>query len=67
MTVIKDLFYTVCSLSYKSVFVVIFILAVRFLIRKLPKSYSFALWAVLAFRLMSRIAAMPYTPLKKRK
>ena len=56
MTVIKDLFYTVCSLSYKSVFVVIFILAVRFLIRKLPKSYSFALWAVLAFRLMCPVS-----------
>lgn len=56
MTVIKDLFYTVCSLSYKSVFVVIFILAVRFLIKKLPKSYSFALWAVLAFRLMCPVS-----------
>ena len=51
-----NLFYTVLSLSYKSIFVVIFILAVRFLIRKLPKSYSFALWAVLAFRLICPVS-----------
>ena len=56
MSVINDLFYTVLSLSYKSVFVVIFILAVRFFIRKLPKSYSFALWAVLAFRLICPVS-----------
>ena len=56
MSVITDLFYTVLSLSYKSIFVVIFILAIRFLIRKLPKSYSFALWAVLAFRLICPVS-----------
>lgn len=47
----KDLFLTVLNMSITGSYVILFILLARLLLKKAPKKYSYALWAVAGFRL----------------
>jgi hypothetical protein len=47
----KSLFLSVVNMSITGSYVILFILAARLLLKKAPKKYSHALWAVAAFRL----------------
>ena len=49
----EDLFLRVLDLSITASWVILAVLAVRMLLRKAPKVYSYALWAVVGFRLVS--------------
>lgn len=49
----EDLFLRVLDLSVTASWVILAVLAVRILLRKAPKVYSYALWAVVGFRLVS--------------
>ena len=49
----EDLFLRVLDLSVTASWVILAVLAVRMLLRKAPKVYSYALWAVVGFRLVS--------------
>lgn len=46
-----NLFYSVLNMSITGSYVITAIIIVRFFLKKLPKKYSYALWAVAAFRL----------------
>lgn len=46
-----DLFYSVLNMSITGSYVIIAIIIVRFFLKKLPKIYSYLLWAVAGFRL----------------
>ena len=52
----RTLFSTVLNMSLTASFVIIAVLAVRFLLRKAPRRFSYALWAVVLFRLLCPIA-----------
>ena len=49
----EKLFLHVLDLSIAASWVILAVLAVRILLRKAPKVYSYALWAVVGFRLIS--------------
>ena len=51
--IIEILFFYFSEQSLTACYVILFILAVRFLIRKSPKIYSYALWSVVYFKLVS--------------
>jgi len=46
------LVYDIISLSANSLAVIPIVLAVRFLLKKRPKGYSYALWSVVFFSLV---------------
>lgn len=48
----EKLFLQVLNMSITASWVILAVLAVRFLLRKLPKKYSYVLWAVVGFRLL---------------
>lgn len=46
-----DLFYTILNMSITGSYVIIFVIIARLFLKKLPKKYSYALWAAAGFRL----------------
>ncbi|MGM9538258.1 MAG: M56 family metallopeptidase [Candidatus Onthomonas sp.] len=53
---LTSLFLTVAELSLNAVPVILVLFALRFLLRRAPKVYSYALWAVAGFRLLCPVA-----------
>jgi len=51
--IIEILYFYFSELSLTACYVILFILAARFLLRKAPKIYSYALWGVVYFKLVS--------------
>lgn len=52
----SDLFYTVLNMSITGSYVIISVIFARLLLKRLPKKYSYALWAAAAFRLCCPIS-----------
>lgn len=52
----SDLFYTVLNMSITGSYVIIAVIFARLLLKRLPKKYSYALWAAAAFRLCCPIS-----------
>ena len=52
----SDLFYTVLNMSITGSYVIITVIFARLLLKRLPKKYSYALWAAAAFRLCCPIS-----------
>lgn len=52
----SDLFYSVLNMSITGSYVIIAVIFARLLLKRLPKKYSYALWAVAAFRLCCPIS-----------
>ena len=48
----SKLFLTVLNMSLTASYVILFVIAIRFLLKKAPKFISYALWGVVAFRLI---------------
>lgn len=48
----ENLFFTVVGMSLTGSFVILFVLLARLVLRKAPKIFSYALWAVVLFRLL---------------
>ncbi len=48
----SELFLTVLNMSLTASYVILFVMLVRLLLKKAPKVISYALWAVVAFRLI---------------
>lgn len=53
---INDIFYQILNLSINGSYIIICVILARFFLKKAPKSYSFALWFIVFFRLVC-----PYT------
>ena len=53
---LTSLFLTVAELSLSAVPVILVLFALRFLLRRAPKVYSYALWAAAGFRLLCPVA-----------
>lgn len=51
----RIIFLNVLNMSYTASLVILVIIVVRFLIRKVPKIFSYALWSVVLFRLLCPI------------
>ena len=51
--IIEILYFYFTELSLTACYVILFIIAARFLLRKAPKIYSYALWGVVYFKLVS--------------
>lgn len=56
MKLIKDLFTTILSMSITASYVALGIIIIRFLFKKLPKVFSYILWAPVFFRLLCLIS-----------
>lgn len=52
MTVFERIFLSICNMTLTGCFVVLFILLARLCLRKLPRIYSYVLWAVAGLRLL---------------
>ena len=52
----NDLFLRVLNMSVTGCYVILAVLAARFLLRKAPKKYSYALWAAAGFRLVCPVS-----------
>lgn len=52
----KILFTQILNMSFTASVVILLVLAMRFLLRREPKIYSYALWAVVLFRLLCPIS-----------
>lgn len=52
----ENLFFTVLGMSLTGSFVILFVLLARLALRKAPKVFSYALWAVALFRLLCPFA-----------
>ena len=52
---IENIFLTVLKMSITSSYIILFILVIRLLLKKSPKIFSYMLWAVVFFRLISPI------------
>jgi len=50
--VMSKLFLTVLNMSLTASYVILFVIIVRLLLKKAPKFISYALWGVVAFRLI---------------
>ena len=48
----RDLLLTVFNMSVTASVVILFVLLARLLLKKGPKEFSYALWAVVLFRLL---------------
>ncbi|MBQ8604393.1 MAG: hypothetical protein IJ410_06095 [Oscillospiraceae bacterium] len=55
----ENIFMCVTRLSLKACVVIPLVIAIRFLMRRQPKSYSYALWAVVFFTLVADITIPP--------
>lgn len=51
-----NLFTTVLNMSFTASYVILFVLLVRLLLKKAPKVFSYALWGVVLFRLVSPVS-----------
>lgn len=51
--IIEILYFYFTELSLTACYVILFILAARFLLRKAPKIYSYSLWGIVYFKLVS--------------
>ena len=65
---IELLFIRILNMSLTGSFVILAVLAVRFLLRRLPRIFSYCLWAVVLFRLLCPVSFpasfSPFTVLK---
>ena len=67
----KDLFFKILDMSVTASWVILAVMAVRFLLRKAPKKYSYALWVAALFRLLcpvsfqSVVSAFNFAPFRK--
>ena len=67
----KDLFFKILDMSVTASWVILAVMAVRFLLRKAPKKYSYALWVAALFRLLcpvsiqSVVSAFNFVPFHK--
>lgn len=57
--VMHRLFPIVCNMSLTASVVILAVLAVRLLLRRAPKVFSYALWAVVLFRLLCPVSVTP--------
>ena len=48
----SELFLTVLNMSFTASYVILFVILIRLLLKKSPKFISYALWGVVAFRLL---------------
>ncbi|HOQ37770.1 MAG TPA: M56 family metallopeptidase [Acetivibrio sp.] len=61
----SELFLSVLNMSFTASYVILIVILVRLLLKKAPKAISYALWAVVAFRLVipfsfeSKLSVMP--------
>lgn len=53
---IKELFIGILKMSLTGAIVILAVLAIRFLLRKMPKIFSYCLWAVVFFRLLCPVS-----------
>ncbi len=53
---IDSLFLQMLNMSITASYVILAILLVRLVLRKAPKKFSYALWGVVAFRLLSPVS-----------
>lgn len=60
--VMHELFPTICNMSLTASVVIVAVLLVRLLLRRAPKVFSYALWAVVLFRLIARCPSPPPCP-----
>ena len=56
MEVIRQLFEKVLDMSIAGAFVILAVIVLRFLCRRLPKGFSYAMWTVAAFRLLCPVS-----------
>lgn len=49
---LDEIFFQILNMSLTSAFVILFVLLARLLLKKAPKVFSYALWAVVLFRLV---------------
>ena len=54
--VMHELFPTICNMSLTASVVIVAVLLVRLLLRRAPKVFSYALWAVVLFRLLCPVS-----------
>ena len=54
--ILRDLFSQVLDMSLAAGIIILLVLAVRFLLRKTPKIFSYLLWAAVLFRLLCPVA-----------
>ena len=54
--ILKDLFSRVLDMSLAAGIIILLVLAARFLLRKMPKIFSYLLWAAVLFRLLCPVA-----------
>jgi beta-lactamase regulating signal transducer with metallopeptidase domain len=50
---VDTLFLQILNMSITASYVILFVIAVRLLLKKAPKIFSYALWSVVLFRLVS--------------
>lgn len=60
--VMHRLFPIVCNMSLTASVVIPAVLAVRLLLRRAPKVFSYALWAVVLFRLLCPVSVTSAVP-----
>lgn len=66
---IENIFITVVKMSLTSSYIILFVLVIRLLLKKSPKIFSYMLWAVVFFRLISpitiesKLSLIPNNPL----
>lgn len=53
---LDNLFLQILNLSYTASIVIIFVLAARLFLRKVPKVFSYSLWSVVLFRLLCPVS-----------
>lgn len=53
---IMSIFYKLLQISLSGSFAVLYLLALRIILKKLPKSVTYALWALVAFHLLCTVA-----------
>ena len=52
MNLIREIFLTICNMSFTAGIVILLVLLARQLLRKSPKIFSYMLWGIVAFRLI---------------
>ncbi|MGN0405243.1 MAG: M56 family metallopeptidase [Bariatricus sp.] len=52
MNLIREIFLTICNMSFTAGIVILLVLLARQLLRKSPKVFSYMLWGIVAFRLI---------------
>ena len=71
MNLIREIFLTICNMSFTAGIVILLVLLARQLLRKSPKIFSYMLWGIVAFRLIcpfsfsSRYSLFSLDPVKQ--